>query len=74
MPACSIRLMADPTGFKPVIFPVTGGRVNQATLRVHEYRGWESDPQPLAYDAIAPPLSYPGITSLILEIKPIILG
>ena len=41
--------MADPTGFEPAIFPVTGGRVDQATPRVHDlfwWLGWGLNPDP----------------------------
>ena len=31
----NLVIWADPTGFEPAIFPVTGGRVNRATPRVH---------------------------------------
>ena len=30
------QIGAQPTGFEPVIFPVTGGRVNRATPRLHK--------------------------------------
>ena len=53
-------------GFEPTIFPVTGGRVNRATPRLHlPVRGVE--PLSKAYESFVLPLNYTGAI-IILKI------